>query len=248
MRLRRFITGALHLVLDPTLPVVRTMGSITSYSVTPQPFVLSGGLATANASSLKTSVKGVHSVDIVATLETGSGTKQVHWAQAADLANQQHYADEGAYEVRLLISFPPLVEIDLSSPKSQEVEHSTNCIITSVHDAVSIFRDVYSFGLSLTTNYTAISSFHFSVTLPNYTYNRALTLPAALGGLGEARVTRSTQKGWAKIEGKEEGRSKGSASTREKYDYKGEKGETYWEDIRGSSPFPFPLQGCELTI
>jgi hypothetical protein len=70
-----------------------------------------------------------------------------------------------------------------------------------------------------------------------------------LGGLGKPRVTRSIETGWARIEGKEEGRSKGSAATNEKYEYKGERGETYWEEVQGAllPPLSFTIHDV-LTV
>ncbi|GAA5862864.1 hypothetical protein JCM8547_006573 [Rhodosporidiobolus lusitaniae] len=208
-----FITGALHLTLDSTLPPVRTTGSLITYEVTPEPLILSGGIRSANGQNLTASVKGTRSVNIVAEVKTGSENKTVHWAQAASLANWQFYTDNGTYE---------------------NVDHATNLIITSTHSGRLAFRDTYAFNLELTTNYTSISSSRFSATLPNYTYNRALTLPPPLGGLGrgKARVTRSSQAGWASIDGKVANRSVGRGEMKEKYEFEGERGETYWEKTR----------------
>ncbi|GAA5892526.1 hypothetical protein JCM6882_005639 [Rhodosporidiobolus microsporus] len=205
-----FITGALHVVLDPTSPPVRTTGRLLSHQVTPSPFILSGGFPSADGKELKTSVKGTRSVNIVAEVVTGSGKKVVHWGQAATLENKQFYTDEGAYE---------------------DVEHASNMILTSSHSNRLALRDTYSFQMHLSTNYTQLSSGFLSADLPSYSYNRALTLPAALGGGGGARVTKSEQRGWAKIEGKVEGRSVGRGETSEKYWYRGEKGEDYWEKV-----------------
>ncbi|GAA5831520.1 hypothetical protein JCM11251_004051 [Rhodosporidiobolus azoricus] len=214
-----FITGALHLVLDPTSPPIRTTGRILSHQVTPSPFILSGGFPSADGAELKTSVKGTRSVNIVAELVTGSGKKLVHWGQAATLENKQFYTDEVL--------------------RAQDVEHVTSMILTSTHSGRLALRDTYSFSLHLSTNYTLLSAGFFSAELPSYIYNRALTLPAALGGSGKGlkgtRTTRSEQKGWAKIEGKVEGRSVGRGETSETYWYRGEKGEDYWEKVSAAN-------------
>ncbi|GAA6035371.1 hypothetical protein JCM8097_008839 [Rhodosporidiobolus ruineniae] len=205
-----FITGALHIVLDPTVPPVRTTGKTLIYQITPEPFVLSAGLPSADSATLKTSAKGTHSVDILAELKTGSGTKRVRWGQAASFANRQYYADNGTYE---------------------SVNQETNVIYTSMHGPRVLYRDTYRFALSLRTNYTSLStSGTFSASLPEYIYNRALSLPPSLGGVsGKADTTRSEQRGWAAITGKEEGRSVGRGEMQEEYDWMGVRDDSYWE-------------------
>ncbi|GAA5983302.1 hypothetical protein JCM11641_002256 [Rhodosporidiobolus odoratus] len=209
-----FLTGALHLILDPTVPPVRTTGHLLGYEVTPEPLILSGGFPSRHQESLKTVVKGTRAVNIIGELKTGSGAKIVHWGQAFSIENKQFWTDEGAFE---------------------DAEHSINSIITSTHNGQLTFRDVSSFGLSLTTNYTALSEHVFSASLPEYSYRRALTIPAALGGLGGTRTTRSEQKGWAEIRGREAGRSFGYGEMEEKYEYTGERGETYWEETKAAN-------------
>ncbi|GAA6005589.1 hypothetical protein JCM10207_005261 [Rhodosporidiobolus poonsookiae] len=203
-----FLTGALHIVLDPTAPPVRTTGRQLIYEVTPEPFIISAGFPSTDA--LKTVVEGQRSVNIVSELETGSGKKVVHWGQAATVENQQNYADDGAYET---------------------VAHTTNMRTTSVYPSHLNFRDVYTFTLSLTTNYTLMSQGRFSAELADYTYNRALTLPPALGG-GQPSLTKSTQKGSAAVLGRVGNFSLGRGETEEMYLYKGARGETYWEKTR----------------
>lgn len=105
-------------------------------------------------------------------------------------------------------------------------------MLTSSHDREILLRDVYSFPLSITTNYSSLPS-SFSADLPFYAYNRALTLPPALDrGDAKTKVTKSTQAGWAEIVRKEGNFSVGSGEMEEKYRFSQGK-ETYTEEIKG---------------
>ncbi|GAA5902623.1 hypothetical protein JCM5296_000725 [Sporobolomyces johnsonii] len=202
-----FITGALHVVLDPTSPPVRTTGRMLEYSVTPLPELVAFGEVSKDKKRLTTTVKASRSVNILSLLKMGSGRKTVHFGQAAYFSNTQYYDDGGAYE---------------------QVEQSTSVITTSTHSGQLALRDTYTFPLGITTNYSGLPD-SFSANLDTYAYNRALQLPLALGGRGKPTATRSQQEGWATITGRTGNFSLGFGETTERYSFWGERGETYEE-------------------
>ncbi|BGP36823.1 hypothetical protein JCM10449v2_000725 [Rhodotorula kratochvilovae] len=208
-----FITGALHLVLDPSNPPVRTTGRMLSYDVAPLPLIISAGFPSPDGKTLRTLLSVQRTLDIRAELETGAGRKEVRVSHEVRFENDQFYDDYGTYE---------------------RVSQSTSSLYTSQHNNRTLLRDVSSFPLSLTTNYTLFDSAHrFSASLPAYAYNRALSLPPALGGVeGAARVTKSTQEGEAEITGREGARSTGWGRLEERYSFMGERGETYEEVVK----------------
>lgn len=117
---------------------------------------------------------------------------------------------------------------------------STSSLYTSTHDGHLLLRDVSSFPLSLSTNYTLLASAHrFSADVHAYGYDRALSIPPALGGVeGKAYVTKSGQRGRAEILGREGERSTGWGTMEERYTFVGERGETYEERARGAHCHP----------
>ncbi|GAA5834563.1 hypothetical protein JCM9279_004353 [Rhodotorula babjevae] len=180
-----FITGALHLVLDPSDPPIRTTGRLLSYDAPSAPLILSAGFPSPDGASLRTFVSAQRTLRIEAELETGSeGRRLVHVAHEVEFNNEQRFDDNGTY---------------------QSVSQSISSLYTSTHGGHLLLRDVSSFPLSLTTNYTLLASAHrFSADVDAYGYDRALSLPPALGGLeGRARVTKSAQRGAAEITGRE---------------------------------------------
>lgn len=112
------------------------------------------------------------------------------------------------------------------------------------------YRDVYSFPLDLTTNYTLFESDHrFAARVDNYGYDRARMLPEALGGVaGRASLTRSNQRGEAEITGRKGRRSTGWGEMSETYEFVGPRGETYEEEIRGALRFPLACRSSRLLI
>ncbi|GAA5897560.1 hypothetical protein JCM8208_003304 [Rhodotorula glutinis] len=211
-----FITGALHLVLDPSDPPIRTTGRLLSYDVAPAPLILSAGFPSPDGASLRTVVSAQRTLEIQAKLVTGEGTKVVHVAHEVDFDNEQRYDDTGTF---------------------QSVLQSTSSLYTSTHDGHLLLRDVSSFPLSLSTNYTLLASAHrFSADVHAYGYDRALSIPPALGGVeGKAYVTKSGQRGRAEILGREGERSTGWGTMEERYTFVGERGETYEERARAEN-------------
>lgn len=101
----RFITGALHLVLDSSDPPVRTKGRLLSYDVSPTPLIISAGFPSAGG-QLKTMVSAQRTLDIRAELETGAEgkKKEVRVSHLVDFGNEQFLADNGTYQVRSSVS------------------------------------------------------------------------------------------------------------------------------------------------
>ncbi|GAA5934285.1 hypothetical protein JCM3775_006958 [Rhodotorula graminis] len=211
-----FITGALHLVLDPSDPPIRTTGRLLSYDVSPAPLILSAGFPSSDGASLRTVVSAQRTLEIRAELLTGEGRKVVQVAHEVAFDNEQRFDDNGTY---------------------QSVSQSTSSLYTSTHDGHLLLRDVSSFPLCLTTNYTLLaSSHHFSADVPAYGYDRALSVPPALGGVeGAAHVTKSAQRGEAEITGREGQRSTGWGTMEERYTFVGDRGETYEERVRAEN-------------
>ncbi|GAA6047876.1 hypothetical protein JCM3770_004686 [Rhodotorula araucariae] len=118
-------------------------------------------------------------LEIFAELETGAGTTDAVVSHQVEFENDQVYDHNGTYE--------------------------TSSLYVSRHNNRTFLRDVSSFPLSLTNNYTPFESAHrFSAAVSSYAYNCALSLPVSLGGVeGSARVTKSRQEGEAKVTGRE---------------------------------------------
>jgi len=213
--LQRFITGALHLNLDKTFPPVRTTGTILEHSITPLPEIATDGEVSDDGKRLETTV--------------------VTAVVSADFENSQIYDDAGAYEVSSTFNSRKVTRKGRALTDSwleQHVEQTTSVVFTSYHDGQAVLRDVYSFPLSITTNYSSLPS-SFSADLPFYGYNRALTLPNALnGGEKNTKVTKSMQQGWAMIVRKEGNFSVGFGEMEEKYRFSQGR-ETYTELIKG---------------
>jgi len=233
--LQRFITGALHLNLDKTFPPVRTTGTILEHSITPLPEIATNGELSDDGKRLETTVRAARSTKVTTLLKTGSGHKLVTATVSADFENSQIYDDAGAYEVSSTSNSRKVTRKGQALTDSwleQHVEQTTWVVLTSYHDGQAVLRDVYSFPLSITTNYSSLPS-SFSADLPFYGYNRALTLPNALnGGEKNTEVTKSTQQGWAMIVKKEGNFSVGFGEMEEKYRFSRGR-ETYTELIKG---------------
>ncbi|GAA5994820.1 uncharacterized protein JCM10292_004373 [Rhodotorula paludigena] len=213
---QRFITGALHIVLDTTDPPVRTTGRMLRYTAPSSPLILSLGLPSPDGKSLKTVVNASRRFDILAELDTGAGKKEVEVSGLGGFENTQYLTDRGDYEA---------------------VSQHTYSRYTSKHNNRTVLRDLSSFPLSITTNYTLFSTQHrFSAVLDAYGYDRSLTLPPALGGVeGRARRTKSSQRGAAEILGRNGRASYGWGRMEEEYAYHGDGGETYHEEVKAEN-------------
>lgn len=100
----RFITGALHVVLDTTDPPVRTTGRILLRQVPPSPLIFSGIFPSADNSSLRTVVKAAREVKVISRVVTGEGSRLVRATMVASFANEQYYADNGTFQVSAIVN------------------------------------------------------------------------------------------------------------------------------------------------
>lgn len=106
LRARRFITGALHLVLDPSDPPIRTTGRFLSYDAPPAPLILSAGFPSTDGASLRTVVSAQRTLRIWAELETGeAGRREVQVVHEVAFDNEQRFDDNGTYQVRRLLLY-----------------------------------------------------------------------------------------------------------------------------------------------
>ncbi|EGU13199.1 Proteophosphoglycan ppg4 [Rhodotorula toruloides ATCC 204091] len=213
-----FITGALHVVLDKTEPPVRTTGRLLLHQIPPSPLIFSGIFPSIDNSTLKTVVKAAREVKVVSRVVTGSGSRLVRASTVASFGNEQYYADNGTFQHVV-----------------QDIQVAQTSEDLSLHRYT--YRDVYSFPLDLTTNYTLFESDHrFAAWVDDYGYDRARMLPEALGGVvGRATLTRSSQRGEAEITARKGRRSTGWGEMSETYEFVGARGETYKEEIRASA-------------
>ncbi|BGP21835.1 proteophosphoglycan ppg4 [Rhodotorula toruloides] len=210
-----FITGALHIVRDKTDPPVRTTGRLLLHRIPPSPLIVSGIFPSTDNMTLKTVVKAAREIKVVSRVVTGEGSRLVRATTVVSFANEQYYTDNGTFQHIV-----------------QDIQLAQTSEDLSAHRYT--YRDVYSFPLDLTTNYTLYDSDHrFAATVDNYGYNRARMLPGALGGVaGRASLTRSEQHGEAEITGRQGRRSRGRGEMSERYEFVGPRGETYAEEIR----------------
>lgn len=102
--LSRFITGAVHVVLDKADPPIRTTGRILSQRIPATPLIIAAGFPSADHKALNVTVGTGRSWSVRSEIEPGSGGKKLVVASMqSEYSNAQELKDGGLYQVRLAI-------------------------------------------------------------------------------------------------------------------------------------------------
>lgn len=131
----RFITGAVHVVVDRADPPVRTTGRILDQRLPPTPLTIAAGFPSADHKALNVTVGTGRSWYIRSEIETGAGGKRlVSVSMQSEYSNAQELKDGGLYQVRLgiLMHFASLhVAPIILPPRDGITDDSRRCPLSA---------------------------------------------------------------------------------------------------------------------
>ncbi|KAL8286729.1 hypothetical protein RQP46_004257 [Phenoliferia psychrophenolica] len=212
-----------------------------SYVAAPYATTSTSGGPSSDNKTISTSVTARRTLEISALVTTGSGSKVVSFSQVMSYSNGQKYSRDG---------------------ETESVEQKTKVAVTSTHGTSIKLSDVYSFPLTITTNYEDYPS-GYSAAVGPYEYDRVFTPPPTAGSF---ETTKSSQTGSASISLNAAGTAYvGNSATSETYAWFDAKGNTFQEEIKAVNSsivsdsksgslsgsgflLPFPLGSSTLPI
>lgn len=144
-----FLSGSLHIVTGKE-PVT---GSIQVYEVPNLEISTEGHVADDN-STVSTVVKATRTLKIESELNTAEGKKRVSFTQTLDYSNEAAYADEGWVQVTKSPPSNQIIYVLTLIFFTQWANQSTIGAAESIHDGKKVFRDAFSYPISLFSNYS----------------------------------------------------------------------------------------------
>lgn len=148
-----------------------------SHTASPLPDFRVTGQTSSDHTSLATQVSSQRWLSISSLLTTGAGGNQtVHFTQVMGYSNALFFGDNGTYDA---------------------IQQATTHTTTSLHSGHAVLHDMYTFPLTLRTNYSDFPQ-SYEASFGPYEYNRASSLP--FGTLrGRLEKTRARSGGKAKV-------------------------------------------------